>query len=431
MLSDDQQKRLKELNVAFLEENAKLNLSAFRTQELSWVGNVLDSVALLEAGVLPYGETSTSQYTPPHFPHPPAPSPDGGRGALHWEPKRNKPLSRTLLWNARELRKNPTKAEEILWEHIRDNQLGVHFRRQHPIGGLVIDFYCHEHRMGIEIDGGIHQEKEQREYDAERTMKLLDGYDIRLIRFRNEEVLNNIQNVLQTIYKEISKSPPPPPGEGLGVGEVERNEEGLGMEVKGKTEEGLGVGEVERNEEGLGVEVKNREKKKSMEILDLGTGGGFPLLPLALCFPGCSFVGMDATQKKVAAVERIAQTMELENVRLVAGRAEELGHDPDHRERYDLVLARAVAAINTLIELTAPFAKVGGHIVLWKSMNISTELEESLLARAELSCHLEQKFEYELPENFGKRQLLIFTKAHKTADKYPRSTGTPKKKPLL
>ncbi len=99
---------------------------------------------------------------------------------------------------------------------------------------------------------------------------------------------------------------------------------------------------------------------KELKILDMGTGGGFPLLPLALCVPDCTFIGMDATQKKITAVERIIEEMQLPNATVVVGRAEELAHDPEHREQYDIVLSRAVAPINTLIELSSPFAKVNG-----------------------------------------------------------------------
>jgi len=167
-----------------------------------------------------------------------------------------------------------------------------------------------------------------------------------------------------------------------------------------------------------------------VNILDIGTGGGFPLLPLAICCPQCRLTGFDATQKKVAAVERIAESLELNNVEVIAGRAEELGCDEAYREKFDLVLSRAVAPINTLLEYCAPFTKVKGHIVLWKSMKIEQELKDSLLARAELTCHLIDQYKYELPESFGKRQLLIFEKTFKTSDKYPRATGTPKKQPL-
>ena len=168
----------------------------------------------------------------------------------------------------------------------------------------------------------------------------------------------------------------------------------------------------------------------SLKILDLGTGGGFPLLPLAIVNPEYKFTGMDATTKKIEAVKRIADAMHLTNIELIVGRAEDAGHDPKLREQFDVVLSRGVAEIATLLEYCAPFVKPKGHIVLWKSLHIAEELKNSMLARAELSSHLIKEHAYELPGNFGKRQLLVFEKASKLSGKYPRGNGEPKKNPL-
>lgn len=168
-----------------------------------------------------------------------------------------------------------------------------------------------------------------------------------------------------------------------------------------------------------------------LSVLDIGTGGGFPLLPLAICKPDWKLTGLDSTQKKIDAIQRMVDALGLSNVDLITGRTEELGHDATYREQFDIVTARAVAPLNTLLEFCSPFVKKGGYIVAWKSMKVDTELQESLLARAELSCHLEIKHEYELPEDFGKRQLLVFKKTDTLHPKYPREVGIPKKHPLL
>lgn len=168
-----------------------------------------------------------------------------------------------------------------------------------------------------------------------------------------------------------------------------------------------------------------------LTILDVGTGGGFPLLPLAICLPKAHCTGIDSVQKKMDAVRRMSDVLNLPNVRLFWERAEILGRDPLHRERYDIVLSRAVAPLATLLEYTSPFAKNGGYVVLWKSMDIEKELQESLLARAEFSCHLAQKHAYELPGGFGTRQLLVFQKTFPLSMKYPREVGVPKKKPIM
>jgi len=171
--------------------------------------------------------------------------------------------------------------------------------------------------------------------------------------------------------------------------------------------------------------------KKDIKILDVGTGGGFPLLPLAICLPDTQFTGLDSTQKKLDAITRMKDALGIENVRMLSGRCEEKGREQQHRNQYDIVTARAVAPLNILLEYCSPFVKPGGRFVAWKSMKVDTELEESLLARAELSCHLEKSYEYELPGDWGKRQLLIFEKTSPTSGKYPRSTGTPKLHPIV
>lgn len=194
-----------------------------------------------------------------------------------------------------------------------------------------------------------------------------------------------------------------------------------------RDEESIWIGNISDSVVAMDLELFQRENQT---ILDIGTGGGFPLLPLSICQPKCHFVGLDSTQKKIDAIERMRQALNLQNMSLLCGRTEELGRSQDHREHYDIVTARALAPLPVLLEYAAPFTKVGGHIVAWKSMQMDQELQDSLLARAELSCHLIDKYEYELPDKWGKRQLLTFEKTSKTSGKYPREIGTPKKNPL-
>ncbi len=194
-----------------------------------------------------------------------------------------------------------------------------------------------------------------------------------------------------------------------------------------RTEDSCWVGNILDSIAGLELPQITSAQK----ILDIGTGGGFPLLALAVCLPQITFVGLDATKKKIDAVQRIIDGLGLTNVSLLCGRTEELGHDAAHRQQYDVVTSRALAPLNVLMEYSAPFTKVKGSVITWKSLKIDTELQESLLARADLSCHLNQQYEYELPGDWGKRQLLVFEKTMKTPGKYPRATGVPSKTPLL
>ncbi len=144
----------------------------------------------------------------------PAPSPPG-EGSESITPV-EKHLPKQLLANARELRKKQTEPEELLWQLLRNRQLNdLKFRRQHPLKvGFILDFYCAEAKLGIEIDGDYHNKEEQQLRDAERT-KIISEYGIRIVRFTNEQVLQNIVQVLNDIIK--AASPPSPNGEGQGV----------------------------------------------------------------------------------------------------------------------------------------------------------------------------------------------------------------------
>ena len=196
-----QEDRLHELVEVFLEENSKLNLSAFRTPEMCWVGNVLDSIAILELMQSVLKVTSI-----------PKPLPPEEEGTFEKE-KRCKP--RNTLFFAREMRKNPTQAEGLLWEAIRYDQLGARFRRQFIKDGAIFDFYCPSQSFAIEVDGKIHNAKKQREYDAQRDEFFRNEHDIRTLRFTNDEVLQSLHSVCGEIKKQIH--PPPPMEEGLGV----------------------------------------------------------------------------------------------------------------------------------------------------------------------------------------------------------------------
>lgn len=165
-------------------------------------------------------------------------------------------------------------------------------------------------------------------------------------------------------------------------------------------------------------------------FLDVGTGGGFPLLPLALAMPETRWTGLDSTGKKIDAIRRITNDVGISNVGLVTARAEDAARDKTHREQYDVVTARAVADLSVLLELTSPFAKVGGFVVLWKSLKAEEELAQSAKAQHELHVPFAFSHSYELPGDFGERQLLVFRKGSATPKLYPRPTGIPGKQPL-
>ncbi len=117
-----------------------------------------------------------------------------------------------ILVRCRELRINATNAEKLLWKLLRNRQLaGVKFRRQHALDRFILDFFCHEYQLVIELDGGQHAQPEKKEYDLMRT-KALGKHGIRMIRFWNNEVLTNTEGVLQVIWNALT--PPSPRGRG-------------------------------------------------------------------------------------------------------------------------------------------------------------------------------------------------------------------------
>jgi len=103
---------------------------------------------------------------------------------------------------AKENRKNLTKSEFILWSRLRDNQLGLRFRSQHPIGKYIADFYCHQSKLIIELDGAYHETNDQKNLDSNRT-KTIEDYGLKVLRFTNSEVETNLENVIAEIKKHI------------------------------------------------------------------------------------------------------------------------------------------------------------------------------------------------------------------------------------
>lgn len=165
-------------------------------------------------------------------------------------------------------------------------------------------------------------------------------------------------------------------------------------------------------------------------ILDLGAGGGFPGIPLAIMAPEAEVVLMDATAKKMKACAMLAEKVGVHNVTAVTGRFETLAHDDAYREAFGMVVARAVAPLPTLLEYAAGFVCVHGVFVAYKSADYAEELEASAQALTTLGLELDGAIDYELHDNMGSRALLVFRKIKPLSDAYPRRNGLPKKKPL-
>jgi len=170
--------------------------------------------------------------------------------------------------------------------------------------------------------------------------------------------------------------------------------------------------------------------KPGMKIADIGTGGGLPGIPLAILFPSAKFTLVDSTQKKVEALAEFVSQLGLKNVDCLATRVETLAHMEGHREEYDLVLARALAPLRTLIELAVPLIHPYGNVIAYKGPEYLNELLLATNATAKLRCEAPRVFQYSLPEDMGERTLLKITKKDPSPDLYPRRDGVPTKNPL-
>lgn len=176
--------------------------------------------------------------------------------------------------------------------------------------------------------------------------------------------------------------------------------------------------------------IKYYDFHDQMNVIDVGTGAGFPGIPLAILLPNVQFTLMDSLNKRITFLKEVVQKCGLKNVKCIHSRAEELAKDGDYRENYDVCVSRAVANLSVLLEYCIPFIKKGGKFISYKSISSEEELTDSKNAQNKLCCKLKENISFELPDTDIKRNFLIFEKFDHTADKYPRNNGIPKKKPL-
>jgi 16S rRNA (guanine527-N7)-methyltransferase len=165
--------------------------------------------------------------------------------------------------------------------------------------------------------------------------------------------------------------------------------------------------------------------------IDVGTGAGFPGLPLKIMRPALQMTLLDSTQKKIAFLEHLVQCLDLKGVELLWTRAEEAGQDAHHRERYDVVLSRAVADLAVLVEYCLPLCRKGGCVIAQKGAQVEQELQAAEAAIHLLGGQLRAVKAIQLPGLKEPRSLIVLEKVEPTPSKYPRRPGMPRKRPLM
>lgn len=170
------------------------------------------------------------------------------------------------------------------------------------------------------------------------------------------------------------------------------------------------------------------DMKKINSLCDVGTGAGFPGIPLKIVYPHLHLALVDSVGKRVNFLSEVVEKLGLEDVEAIHSRTEDLAHNIKYREKYDLVTARAVASMNVLSEYCIPYAKIGGYFAAYKSGNVEEEIETAKNAVKTLGGKIEKTDMFELYE-MG-RSIVLIRKVNSTPKIYPRKAGTPSKNPI-
>ncbi len=174
-------------------------------------------------------------------------------------------------------------------------------------------------------------------------------------------------------------------------------------------------------------DVALKEVKKAKKVLDIGSGSGFPAIALAIAFPKIKFTMVETTGKKVDFLKEAVELININNARIIKARAEELAHERAHREKYDIVTARAVARLSILTELASGFVKVDGKLVLYKGMNANAELNDAKKKLRQFKLESAKVLKYSSFEQDDELYMVIIKKYGELYPMYPRSYSKIKK----
>jgi 16S rRNA (guanine527-N7)-methyltransferase len=176
--------------------------------------------------------------------------------------------------------------------------------------------------------------------------------------------------------------------------------------------------------------AKTNKCKDNLTIMDIGAGAGFPVIPLALLKPRIQFFAVESSAKKIFFMEHAVKELNLDNVRVINSRAEDLSAGSEYRERIDCVISRALAKFPVAMELCVPLAKQNGCVAYYASQKQKSEITVKKKVFEKLKCEIETIYDYSLPEGMGEHSIVIVKKLWKTDALYPRQFAKIKKNPL-
>ena len=176
--------------------------------------------------------------------------------------------------------------------------------------------------------------------------------------------------------------------------------------------------------------IQTKYLKTEGRMIDVGTGAGFPGVPLKIALPNIELTLLDSLKKRIGFLEEVCRETNLINVEFLHGRAEDFGQNKAHREKYDYAVSRAVAALNVLVEYCLPFVKVGGYFICQKGPGLIEELPEAKNAIKILGGEVVDQIVIDLPFSDITHHILVIKKIKQTPIKYPRKAGKPSKEPI-